>query len=463
MKSKNLPFYLISLLLFILVSYIFLAPHTTQEISVAPPTAFQSGGLEQGSGGQVTPTSYTTPFAPSQAATLQGIVFHKGAYPSAETCGRCHVDIHANWQSSLHRLSAVDPWYLKVKELLAFEQGELAVRECAGCHAPVALMTGEVGLYSRESPSSQQGVSCVLCHTLDRVDGGNARYVSDPGRIRPYPGGDYLAEGGIEAAAHLVMVDPAQHKADMMRPFYRSSQLCQGCHELTINKVPLQSTFSEWSKSSFAAKGVTCQGCHFTPGAGPTTEAGRLVEHYPNTRERVLKHTLGGGSVTVGTRDNRSELREALKLSASLSGQQLTVTVKNVLAGHAMPTGVGDLRQLWVEVTGTGNGGTVFASGHLDAAGNLQPGSQIFHLVLGDEQGQPLVRHDIWRVKSILKDTRIPADGQRRVSYQLPTGVRSIKVRLLWRDAPAAFQQIVVQGATKTAPVTTLAEWTGAR
>ncbi|GMA14335.1 cytochrome c family protein [Deinococcus metallilatus] len=360
----------------------------------------------------------------------------------------------------MHRLAASDPWYLKVKDLVAFEEGEVAVRQCAGCHAPVALMTGEVGLYSRESVGSLEGVSCVFCHTLDRVEGGNARYLSDPGRIRPYPGGDYLSVQEIEAAAHLVMADPQQHREDMMRPFYRTSAFCQGCHELTMNGVRLQSTFSEWAQSSYAEQGVTCQGCHFTPGAGETRERGRLVDHRPVERDRVYRHTLGGGSLTVAARDNRTELKEAVALEAAWQGERLRVTVRNVKGGHAIPTGVSDLRELWLEITAMdANGREVFTSGHLDAAGRIREGSTIFHTVFGDEHGNKIVRHDIWRARQILKDTRIPADGQRQVSYRLPGSAKDVKVRLLWRDAPADFQQIVVQGATQPAEVFSLAEW----
>jgi Cytochrome c554 and c-prime len=447
-----------------LLVLLFLLPTSNREVKAAPPPAFQSGGLKIGSGGQAQsdPYSAASPFAPSpsEASTLQGVVYHKGDYPSASTCGRCHVAIHDNWQSSLHRLSASDAWYLKTKDLLAFEQGAPAVRQCAGCHAPVSLMTGEVGLYSSEAASIREGVTCSFCHTLEAVKGGNAKYVSDPGRIRAYPQGDYLAESGIQPAAHLVMASPGQHRTDMLKPFYRTSQFCQGCHELTLNKVKLQSTFSEWAASSYAQKGVTCQGCHFTPGAGPTSETGRLVEHYPNTREGILRHTLGGGSVTVGVRDNRAELRDALKLSARLERGQLQVMVRNVLAGHAVPTGVSDLRELWLEVTAQDVGGhEVFRSGHLDAAGNIQSGSQIFHQVLGDEHGQPLTRHDIWRARSMLSDTRIPADGERKVAYKLPATARRVSVRLLWRDAAQEFQTTVVQGATRSAAVLELAEW----
>jgi len=441
---------------------VLLLPTSSRNVRAAPPSVFQSGGLQLGSGGQVASDPYHSehPFSPSEATSLQGIVFHRGDYPSATTCGRCHVAIHDNWQSSLHRLSASDTWYLKTKDLLAFEQGAPAVRLCAGCHAPVSLLTGEVGLYSSEAASIREGVTCSFCHTLDAVKGGNAKYISDPGRIRPYPEGDYLAESGIQPAAHLVMINPAQHKSDMLKPFYRTSQFCQSCHELTLNKVRIQSTFSEWAASSYAQQGVTCQGCHFTPGAGPTSETGRLVEHYLDTRSGILRHTLGGGSVTIGVRNNHSELKDALQMTATIQRHRLQVTVKNVLAGHSVPTGVSDLRELWIEVTGKDTGGhEVYRSGHLDASGRIEPGSQIFHMVLGDEHGQPLTRHDIWRVKTILKDTRIPADGQQTVTYTLPTAVQHVSVRLLWRDAPSEFQATVIQGATITAKVVSLAQW----
>jgi hypothetical protein len=153
------------------------------------PPAFYSGGLEKGTGGQVQGNQYSTSgdlFSPSQAKTQHGGLYPIEAYPSPATCSRCHVGIHKNWAESGHAISAVNDWYLRVKEFYEFEEGGQAVRFCAGCHAPVALMTGEVGLYNRESPASVQGVSCIFCHTVESVHGGNGGYVSNPARVRMY-------------------------------------------------------------------------------------------------------------------------------------------------------------------------------------------------------------------------------------------------------------------------------------
>ncbi len=431
------------------------------------PSAFYVGGLEKGTGGQlVSDYAGDSLFAPSPASSLTGSLLPIEAYPSPDTCARCHVGIHENWKGSMHAVSATDDWYLRVKDLLAFEYGEGEVRKCAGCHAPVALMTGEVGLYSRESASSQQGVSCIFCHTLESVQGGNGGWVSDPGRVRMYRGGDYLAEAGIENAAHLVMASPGVHKADMMRPFYSDSALCMSCHQLEQSGVKLQSTYEEWRASSYAEEGVTCQACHFTPGAGPTIpDPGHLVEHYP-ARDHVFRHTLGGGS-TVAAPDiekNVSTLREAVELQAAFTVEGLEVTVFNRKAGHHLPTGVGDLRQMWLEVIALDDqGNEVFSSGKVDAAGFLPNDTVLFHQVLGDEQGNPLVRHDIWRVAQVLEDTRIPAKGSHTSIFALPDSAHSASVRLLWRDAPAEFVQRVLKQAGGSIPVSELAAWQGRR
>ena len=429
------------------------------------PPAFYSGGLEKGSDGKVTQAYYgKTLFEPSPASSLTGALLPIEAYPSPDTCARCHVGIHDNWQNSMHAVSATDDWYLRVKDLLAFEYGEGEVRQCAGCHAPVALMTGEVGLYNRESASSQQGVSCIFCHTIESVQGGNGGWTSDPGRVRMYRGGDYLAESGVENAAHLVMASPGVHKADMMRPLYQDSALCMSCHQFEQNGVKLQSTYEEWRASSYADEGVTCQGCHFTPGAGPKLpDPGHLVEHYPE-RAHVFRHTLAGGSTVnaPGTDKNVTALQEAVELEAAFTSEGLQVTVYNRKAGHHLPTGVSDLRQLWLEVVATDGGGNeVFSSGQLDAAGYLPEDTVLFHEVLGDAVGSPIVRHDIWRATQVLEDTRIPANGSHTATFDLPSTSKSVKVRLLWRDAPAEFVQRVLKQPGDSIPVNELAAWEG--
>jgi len=286
--------------------------------------------------------------------------------------------------------------------------------------------------------------------------------VSNPGRIQAYAGGNYLSEAGIENAEHLVMLSPDVHKADMLPAWMRGnsgSKLCQSCHEFVKNGVKLQSTYSEWLASSYAKKGVSCQGCHFTPGAGETVESGHLVEHYP-ARGQVLRHMLGGGSTVNSPRgqDNKAILKEVVGLEAARVGNSLTVKVSNLKAGHSLPGGVMDLRQMWLEVTAQDAGGqTVYSSGVLDAGGQQPKGTVLFHAVFGDDKGNPLLRHDIWRVAKLLEDTRLKAEETRAVPYTLPLSTKTVRVRLLWRDAPADFASWVLKQNGVDLPVVELA------
>ena len=242
-----------------------------------------------------------------------------------------------------------------------------------------------------------------------------------------------------------------------------SGQVCQACHSFTINNVKVQSTWDEWQTSSSAKKGVTCQGCHFKSSSNPDSlESGEVANG--KSRDQVYAHSLGGGSTMQSPRalENIETLKQSLKLESQFKDGLLEVKVTNLMGGHSIPTGVTDLRQLWLEVTATNESGqTVFKSGTLDAAGNILEGSSIFHVVLVDARGQKLERHDIWRAAKILEDTRIPADGSNVRSFKLPMNAQKVRVRLLWRDVPASFASFVLKVPGSSIPVRELALWTG--
>ena len=495
----------------LLFVYIFI-PSTVfsfpQLIIPNPLPAFYSGGLEQGSGGQLErdwqANHSSNLFTPSQARNSANALMPSSAYPAPETCGSCHTTIYANWQRSLHASSATDPAYLAVKELFAFERGEPAVRLCAGCHAPVALMTGEVGLYSRESASSRQGVSCGFCHTVDKSHGGNGAYTSDPSRVRAYLGVPWSSFHGLSpetvaknlegsrnassgtaasstsisstvsptlevssplegAARWLVYQKPEAHTQDMRSPALTTGAVCQSCHQFTINGVAVQDTWREWQASSAAAQGTTCQGCHFRSSGFPSEQQPGEIA-VGRTRADLLAHTLGGGSTTVAARasDNIAYLRRSVKLEVARTGAALEVRVRNTGAGHSIPTGVTDLRELWLEVIGLDiKGKTVFSSGVPNAAGNLESSARVFHASLLDAQGRMRERHDIWRAAKLGKDTRIPADGSRLERFRLPTGVATVQVRLLWRDLPANFVAWVLKQNASSVKTHELLRWEG--
>ena len=98
------------------------------------------------------------------------------------------------------------------------------------------------------------------------------------------------------------------------------------------------------------------------------------------------------------------------------------VRVTNVGAGHRLPTGVSDFRQMWLQVTVTdATGKVVLSSGKLDAKGNLDPDARLFQKVLGDKDAHA-VGLEFWRYGRMNEDTRIPPDGHRDETYELPAG-----------------------------------------
>ena len=115
---------------------------------------------------------------------------------------------------------------------------------------------------------------------------------------------------------------------------------------------------------------------------------------------------------------------------------------------------------MWLEVIAYDkDNNPVLTSGKLDKAGYLPEDAVRFHQVLGDASGNPLTRHDVWRVAQILEDNRIPANGEFTPTYTLPDLTERVIVRLLWRDAPAEFVQRLLKNPPSSILISELAVW----
>lgn len=167
-------------------------------------------------------------------------------------------------------------------------------------------------------------------------------------------------------------------------------------------------------------------------------------------------HLFAGGSIDIaqlsgartGVKAHKRLLSEAatISLEAAECGSQgvgLHVKVTNYGAGHNLPTGVTDLREVWLEVTATNSSGkVVYQSGSIDSDGFLDPQAIRFRVTLGDEERKPVHFHDIIRARYVLEDTTIRAGETRDVGYLLPIADAStakIDVRLLYRTVPQDF------------------------
>lgn len=442
------------------------------------------------------------PFAPGAWRTPEQALVNWRAVSSASSCGSCHRREFMEWNSSLHAISDRDLLYDAAVQTnvtqtqAARRHGEEKGRWCESCHNPLGTLTGAVTpLRSvQETTALEEGVSCVVCHTASHA--------------RPQQGNGAL-QSNLDAVLHprhsaLLAAAPARHARDMQAareaPLMRESALCGACHTeirptTVAGSAPMtfQDTYEEWRRSDYARRGVQCQHCHMA--AYPVAAIAQLQRGAPG-RVRVshrmpganhlladpslpatLLHALRGGS-PVGlnrqfddaefatelqrTRDQAlGLLRAAARLELQwlpAPGQAATlrVGVRNVGAGHALPTGPLDQRQMWLEVQVRDERGRLLLHrGAFDARrGRVDPQAVIWSKRMFDAQGQLDLRHLLFDVQR-LDYTRppIPAGAVQQIDFALPAplppGTRlQAQVRLWYRLAhQELLRNIEVTGA----------------
>jgi hypothetical protein len=248
-------------------------------------------------------------------------------------------------------------------------------------------------------------------------------------------------------------MQPEAHKAQWNGALMQESLLCGSCHRQILpaslsggtEDLVLQDTFTEWQNSPYnngdVAELRTCQDCHMP-----------LAENGGTKRSHLFAGVNTDVAQIMGFHDlhpaQQALMEKAATLEVTVAGCEqgninLLVTVTNSGTGHNLPTGVTDLRQVWLEVTAVDDHNTiVFQSGLIDQAGIVDPQATIFHAVLGDENGHPVYFHDIMRARQILQDTTIPPKLSHQTNYQIPTlksQTLNITTKLQYRLIPQNF------------------------
>ena len=224
------------------------------------------------------------PFKPSLTETDHGEFVQLSQIAKSEQCGECHTQIFDEWKSSAHRQAASDPAYVKNINLLADSKGIAATRYCEGCHAPVALLTGELTTGGKHggipnTPAHIEGVGCMGCHGIESVHNldGTASYLFSA--KESYLFGSSKHYLGQKIRNFLIQSKPDKHKANMGAEILGDPKLCASCHEQFMDKsmnnwgwVKMQSTYKEWLASPFSGQAdenhnadtsMRCQDCHF--------------------------------------------------------------------------------------------------------------------------------------------------------------------------------------------------------
>ncbi|MEO6773991.1 MAG: multiheme c-type cytochrome [Kofleriaceae bacterium] len=277
------------------------------------------------------------------------------------TCQGCHPDEYREWSGSMHAYASDDPVFRAMNRRGQRETHGALGGLCANCHAPMAVQQGATidGQNLDELPRELHGVTCLFCHSTQSVEGDHNNPL-------------VLAGDGVMRAQFAdPMTTPAHastHEALLDGRDPRSARACGACHDVvTAIGLPQERTFAEWQASLFAQPGteLSCIACHMK------TRESQAADVRGAPQRLVASHELAGLDLATTpwpeTEAQRAAITDDLEPSISAKlcvapgpgGLQIDVTLDNIAAGHAWPSGVTHARRAWVEVTASAAGASV--------------------------------------------------------------------------------------------------------
>jgi len=417
-------------------------------------TAIAKAGEGAGGAAPVPPG----PFAPSRLTTESGEPLADDWGYESQACAECHPVQHEEWKGSMHNRAHHDGLYLAFAKMARAEGGDALYRFCSGCHAPAAVASGEIpGGKGREvTHHTDDGVSCVVCHSVSSMKTLHAGGGADASIV--LGSGDVMFGPFADAAK-----SPAHGSKES--PLHKKSEFCSNCHTLThpTNGLVIENTFEEWKKSSYAAAGIQCQDCHMrtveqavqvAETMKPVKVPGRTTQG-PEERPDVHAHLfVGANSNAAATGVSERHAAEAVKRlqtaatvavaapAKAAPGAKVAVEVRvtNRAAGHAIPTSITELRQVWIDLRVTDAAGReVFRSGAIDDTGRVDRTAVMYHSILVDEKGE--VTYLPWRAVKMVHEKLIPPKETARERYEivLPADAKApfgVSATLRYRSAP---------------------------
>lgn len=382
-------------------------------------------------------------FANATPATQAG-EFSSEDFDYESKCRQCHAIIYADWEGTMHFNAYLDPFYLEEVKIASDDTDGALDEFCSRCHTPIGVVSGEIPPIdgSEMSDISKLGVQCDFCHVVSGSNGtGNAPFTVTPGETKWGPFNDSR---------------DAYHKSEYLE-LYTQSEYCGMCHQVInpVNGLVIDDTYSTWKESQYAEEDVVCQDCHMTEGITEfKANPGRASSSAPK-REHISSHDIVGANTLIPPMfgaDNVAEMAvERLQKAATMevsapevasAGDEvlIDVSITNTGAGHNIPTGVSEIREMWLEVTVTdANGNSIYNAGNVDIDGNIVDAKQIYNNILGDSDGKET--KSFWLAESILEDNRIgPKETvTEQHSFVLPENAVypvTVETALKYRSAP---------------------------
>lgn len=403
-------------------------------------------------------------------------------------CAACHETIFEQWEGSMHSQAASDTIFRKFYEMVVEEAGPAAVEFCMKCHSPVGVFRKEVPPATGEKLDAiaMKGVFCDFCHTVTPTGIGNAAFETTFSATKRGPFDNAVSP------AHATKTDDR----------YRHSEFCGMCHNVThpVSGRPIERTYLEWKESPYntgdPATSTHCQDCHMrqtpgNPGTGATEKRdnpGKAAAMGPERPHIWTHYFVGGNALYPGSPNaerRRAMAEERLRNAARVeihpedlpgtAGELSTfrVRVHNTGAGHKLPTGLSEVREMWLDVTVTdAKGAVLLRSGAIGEGGGIDPSAAIFKTFLGIGKSNVKLsccffaigeRNKILSAERVTRDRRILPKGyeEEKYAFRLPTGVSyplSIDARLNYRSMSQAFADIFYPDGSMKVPVVRMAE-----
>lgn len=317
---------------------------------------------------------------------------------SAELCGSCHRAIHEAWKESAHAVAMESRLFQDAFEEAQRDFGASGGRVCLGCHAPLALLTGDLTLQTKVS---WEGVTCDYCHSMRSVstDGENPKPTLTLSSVKSGPLKD------ASSGAH----------GTVFSEVHTSSLVCAPCHQYrNVLGFDVLTTYREWWDSRYYKENVQCQSCHMGSVAGDVVDprVKRSEDAKVNLHAMPGSHSLTQLNKAVRTRLITSRSRDRLEVSVELV---------NVSGGHYVPTG-SPMRELKLEV-------------HADAyQGQDYYEERTYRRTVGDSQGRELTREQdaFFKAAKVLSDTRLAPDERRMEKFSFAVA-QDVPVRVTAR------------------------------
>jgi len=260
-------------------------------------------------------------------------------------------------------------------------------------------------------------------------------------------------------------------------PLHLRAELCASCHQVYHydSHFPLEATYLEWKHGPYAQKGILCQDCHmvatetFIQSADSFTKPQRAQYRHFFSGANYLLYFLGeaaakkaGDEKLAANMKQKFDMAVAkLKAAADLEVSpvyrngmltEVKVRVKNIRAGHNLPTSLTNVREMWLEVTARDAGGAVVVmSGGLDSAGTLAPETRLFN---SDGMGTDFhFAIDPWIVTAFSRHDTIPPRGYKDSYFGIAPvksqGAVTIEARLRYRQADQKVAQKILAAVPK--------------